>query len=225
MKKSLSLASLAATVLMMASTALAQVPPPPGAAPGANESPATGQNDQAPLPQPTGRNTSVRHPDWRVGNALTDDWFTAMHGDIYYMQQHVQQLKSWAHNYNHQIYRHADWLNYLLTQYYEKHYDQHGRPRWYHYGRSTRGDFNYEYYYWLRPVYRRLLCHAAEYYREYRHRNGHAHKVREYRGYMREVVYKYHRLTKCNYGFNGDDNRAQDDSEVAAEEDDLGAEL
>src|SRR5262245_37920273 len=117
MKKTLSLASLAATLLLMASTAFAQVPPPPGSAPGANDSPATGRDD-APMPSPNNRNTSVRHPDWRVGNTLTDDWYESHHGDIYYFQQHVKQLKNWSHNYYNNVYYYADLLDRYLDQYY-----------------------------------------------------------------------------------------------------------
>ena len=223
--KKLSIASLAATVLLMASTAFAQVPPPPGAAPGANDSPATGQQDQSPLPTPSGKNTSVRHSDWRVGNNLTDDWYESMHGDIYYFQQHIKQLKDWSKDYNYNVYKYASWISYILDESYYKHYDQHGRARWYSYGKPTRGDFNYAYYYWVRPLYKKLLWHSAEYYREHKHKNGHAHKVREYKGYIKEVVHKYHRFTKCNYGFNGDDARAADDTEVRADEQNLGADF
>src|SRR5262245_56683180 len=117
MKKGLSLASLAATLLLMASTAFAQVPPPPGV-PGANESPGTGQADPAPLPAPKGWNTTCRHPDSRVGNYPTEEWYNAMHGDIYYMQQHVKQLKDWAKDYHQNLYRYASWFDYVLDEYY-----------------------------------------------------------------------------------------------------------
>jgi hypothetical protein len=224
MKNKLSLASLAATMLLMASTAFAQVPPPPGNAPGADQSPATGRDD-APMPAPGNRNTSVRHPDWRVGNTLTDDWYESHHGDIYYFQQHVKHLKDWSHNYNNNIYYYSDLLDRYLDQYFFSCYQSNGSPRWYSYGRCTRGDFNYYYYYYLRPIYFRLLRHSADYYREYHNKNGHQQKVREYKGYMHEVVYKYHHFTKCNYGFNGDDTRAADDNEAANVENDLGADL
>jgi hypothetical protein len=225
MKKSLSIATLAATVLLMASSAFAQVPPPPGNAPGVGESPGTGQNEPAPLPSPIGRNTSVRHPDWRVGNSLGDDWYPAMHGDIYFFQEQVKKLMDWSKDYHHGIYHKAHWLNFLIEKYYFSCYDQHGKARWYNYGRCTRGDFNYYYFYWIRPVYYNLLRQSADYYREYKHKHSHAHKVREYKGYIKEVVYKYHRFTKCNYGFNGDDNRAQDDVEAGSFEDDLGVDF
>ena len=148
-----------------------------------------------------------------------------MHGDIYYMQQHVKQLKDWSKDYHHNIHRYASWLNYVLDEYYFKHYDQYGKPRSYSYGTPTRGDFNYAYYYWVRPLYKKLISYAHDYYREYGYKNGRDHKVREYKVIIKEVVNKYHRLARCNYGVNGDDTRATDDNEVFAQEDDLGIDM
>jgi hypothetical protein len=223
MKKTFSLASLAATLLLMASTALAQVPPPPVAAPGPGASPGTGQGDtvQTPMTTPSGRGTSA---DSHVGNAVDDMWFNAMHGDIYYFQQHINELYDWSRNYNSNINKYSSQIRYYLDQYYFSCYDSSGHARWYNnqYGRCSRGDFNYYYYYWIRPLYTKLIWYGADYYREYHNKSGHSQHVHDYQRYMKDTVYYYHHFTKCNYGINGDDPKAVDDTTVFGVEDDLG---
>jgi hypothetical protein len=213
MNRLLSSTLLVSTLLSTVSLANADVPPPPGA-PGPDESPATGQQAPGSLPPPVGHDTAVEHPDPRVGNDLSDEWFSAMHGEIYYAQQYTRDLKNWAYDYHPQIYFYASWLDYLYDQYYYAHYDDRGQPRSYGYGRPTRGDFNYAYYYWIRPVYKQILSYSASYYDTYRYNSGHGHKFYAYKRSLKKVMDRYHSFVRCNYGFNGNDSQAQDDTEL-----------
>ncbi len=211
------------------SARIGRIPPPPAQAPAEGQSPATGQaappdaNEPPPIAPPEGKRCTSE-PDQSVcdpghpgnpegvkpGNTPPDAWYSAMAGEMYDLQEGLEKMSAWSSSHNAGLLRYyCEWLQSVTQQYYEIAFSG-GGPRQYPFGRMTRGDFNYVLFYWVQPIYYNVLYQAADYYR------GHAHEshMSEYMSAMQGVASAYHGLVKCNYGFNGRDSGALEDSQA-----------
>lgn len=210
------------------SARVGKIPPPPAKAPAEGKSPATGQpapvnpKEPPPIAAPQGK-PCKSGPDQKVcdpghpgnpegkkpGNKPPDAWYTAMAGEMYNLQQGLEKMSTYSSRYDSNVNYYTEWLTSVIRQYYELAYYR-GAPRQYSFGRMTRGDFNYVLFYWVQPIYYNLLYQASDYYRSH-YRESH---MSEYKSAMKSVSSAYHGLVKCNYGFNGEDSGALEDSEA-----------
>jgi hypothetical protein len=210
------------------SARIGKIPPPPAKAPPEGKSPATGQpapadpKEPPPIAAPEGkpcksgpdqRECDPDHPGSpegkKPGNKPPDAWYTAMAGEMYDLQQGLEKVSNWSSRHESTVHYYSEWLQSVTQQYYESAYHD-GVPRQYPFGRMTRGDFNYILFYWVQPIYYNLLYQASEYYRSH---SSESH-ISEYKSAMKSVSSAYHGLVKCNYGFNGEDSGALEDSEA-----------
>src|SRR5205085_355567 len=79
-------------------------------------------------------------------------------------------------------------------------------------GYPSRGDFNYGFEWWLRPVYVQFTRYASSYYGQYA-----SHPDFDRAGYtdhMKSAMVRYHKLTRCNFGKNGKDLQSKDDDQA-----------
>lgn len=223
---------LALIVCSDAFARIGKIPPPPAKAPAAGESPATDQpapedpENPPPMPAPDGK-ACTKGPDQKdcdpghpgnekgakPGNKPPDAWYTAMAGEMYNLQQSLEKMSSYSQTRDTILSYYSTWALSVTQQYYSLGF-RDGVPISYPYGRMTRGDFNYYFFYWLQPIYYNILYQAADYYRVHSRETN----IVEYKEKLRKVVSSYHGLVKCNYGFNGNDNGALEDSEANAEE-------
>lgn len=212
--------------------------PRPVAQPAAGISPGTGQEapedpeDPPPIIQPpagldciAGMDQSVCDPGHagddagkRPGNTPPDAWYDDMALQMYNLQEGLDDMADWGARHDPYIGYYATWMKSVVQQYYAVGYGPGGKPRHYSYGRMTRGDFNYHYYYWVRPIYYSLLYYSVSYYETYYGRP----EIYEYQNKLSHVVASYHGLVLCNYGFNGDDAESREDLTAYAVEDAAG---
>jgi hypothetical protein len=203
-----------AFVPAFAGVAFADVPPPPVQAPEFD--------DSGSIPPPSNLPTSVQHEDSSVDNTPPESWYQDMHGAIYYGQQSTRDFKNWSYGKSSEIYKYAHKLDQYYDNYYWNAYGHDGRPTRYSWGYASRGDFNYGYYYYIRPIYVKVLYAAKAYYKSH-YSNGYSYEYNTYyKPLIQKFVYQYHYLTKCNYGKNGNDPKAADDTEVQGLEAELG---
>jgi hypothetical protein len=204
----------------------AQPPPAPTPAPGNTTPPQDppGSGGLPPIPAPTGLGSNPEHPDPSVGNTPGAPWYDDMYQQIYYTSYYFSQIEEWAYGeyqrYGYDeiwnVYIYAAYLRVYMTEYYWNSYDQYEHPRSYPWGYATRGDFNYGYEYWVRPVYFKLIEAAGDYYDRYSESRGFDYG--SYSGYVKPAFVQYHRFTKCNFGKNGKDPQAKDDDVAFASE-------
>jgi hypothetical protein len=197
--------------------------PKPVEEPEPEESPGTGQaapeDPEAPPPiePPEGMACSEDddesdcdpgHPgDKHPGNKPKPEWYSDMAYRMYEMQESLEEMSVWASGEDQYIYYYATWMKVVVQQYYALAYDAHGQPREYPYGKMTRGDYNYVYYYWVRPIYFSLIYYSAQYYESHRYEP----QIGEYKERLGDVADSYRPLVLCNYGFNGDDEGSRED--------------
>jgi hypothetical protein len=84
----------------------------------------------------------------------------------------------------------------------------------------TRGDYNYYFYYWVRPIYFSLLYYSTQYYESHRGDS----QIPYYKDMLYKVSSSYHPLVLCNYGFNGNDMGSREDLRAKRAEDRAGLE-
>lgn len=199
--------------------------PKPVASPDVGESPGTGQ--QAPddpeepelIPPPEGLQCSAAdedvcdpdHPGNAAGkqpnNEPPPSWYDDMAEQMYNLQESLDDMSKWGADHDPYIEYYALWMRSVVQQYYALGYDYSGKPHDYDYGPMTRGDYNYYYYYWVRPIYLTMLHYCGYYYESH----WQSPDLYRYQTMLGEVVDSYHALVKCNYGFNGDDEGARED--------------
>lgn len=203
--------------------------PEPTEEPEPEESPGTGEDapddpeDPPPIEPPEGlecaegedqgeeEDCDPGHPDdEHPNNHPGPAWYDDMAYRMYELQESLEDMSSWAASEDVYIYYYARWLMAVVQQYYALAYDGQGEPREYPYGKMTRGDFNYVFYYWVRPIYYSLMYYSAEYYEE----NEDEPQIPEYQQRLGDVADSYHPLVLCNYGFNGDDDGSREDLSV-----------
>src|SRR5262249_52792142 len=120
-------------------------------------------------------------------------------------------------------YIYAGYMRTAMTAYYWSYYDQYQKPKHYNWGYPSRGGFNYGYEYWIRPLYYQYVKYAYNYYHKY----SKYHNF-DYNGYHDNMYYAahyYHYFTRCNYGKNGNDTVAKDDTEALANEQAAGVDV
>jgi hypothetical protein len=180
------------------------------------------------MPKPTGKQCvegtdqticDKQHPGNSQGqkpnNTPSDAWYKDMAKQMYEMQQALDGMVTWSGTHDRQTMNYSMWLRSIVQQYYSYGYEPDHTPRSYSFGRMSRGDYNYYYYYWVQPIYYELLYKLM------------AYRVRSpadttYMPYLRAVSQNYHDLVRCNYGFNGNDGGAQDDSHAVSAESAIG---
>ncbi len=242
-RKSLTALTLALAPLLVSHAAEArpaEIKPPPGAVPEQGQAPATGQPapsdpqnpPEMPAPQDLqcapGGEAAVcdpQHPGNEEGqqpnNTPGDAWFKDMATQMFELQESLKGLSNWSQGRAPYIEYYTQWLLAMTQQYYALGFYPSGVPRTYSYGRMTRADFNYYFYYWLRPVYYNLLYSSANYYSF--HRGGPDYYI--YQKSLYDVAHNYHDLVACNYGFNADDKGAREDMEAGKSEAKAGVRL
>lgn len=206
-----------------------QIPPPvetpePGDSPGTGEPAPTDPTEPEVIPPPgdlgciEGADQSIcdpGHPDDQPpGNTPSPEWFNDMSARMYYLQESLHDLATWASGQDLYIYYYSTWMKSVVQQYYALAYDAPGEPHQYPYGPMTRGDFNYVYFYWVRVIYFSLLHYSAEYHDSHQG----SPQIPQYRALLGNVSATYHPLVLCNYGFNGDDQGAREDLTARAAE-------
>lgn len=210
--------------------------PKPVAKPEPEQAPGTGQDapedpEEPPVIEPpegldcvAGEDQSDCDPDHagndagkRPGNEPPNAWYDDMAEQMYNLQEGLDAMADYGAQHDPYVGYYATWMKSVVQQYYALGYD-HGKPREYSYGRMTRGDFNYYYYYWLRPIYFSLLHYSALYYQSH-YDSPH---VSRYQAALYEVVEGYHGMVACNYGFNGDDADAREDLQARQAEQNAG---
>jgi len=211
--------------------------PKPVAMPDIDESPGTGQDapedpEDPPLIEPpegldcvAGDDQSDCDPGHegddagrRPGNEPSDEWYGDMALRMYVLQESLDDMSEWAEEHDPYVAYYVVWMKSVVQQYYSLGYDHSGKPREYSYGRMTRGDYNYYYYYWVRPIYLTMLHYSAYYYKSHRH----SPDLYEYEEALAQVAGSYHMLVLCNYGFNGEDEDAREDLRVQLAEQNAG---
>lgn len=205
------------------------IPPPPGTPPPQGASPATGQpapadpGDPPIIPPPEGL-ACIEGPDQSVcdpghpggakgelpSNTPPSPWFDDMASWMFGLQESLDDLSDFGQQHSPLIDYYATWLMSVTQQYYALAFLPEAVPRSYPFGTMTRGDFNYYYYYWVRPIYYSLLYYAAGFYEA--HVGG--HYVPTYVSLLSSVSWNYHALVRCNYGLDGDDKGAREDLAV-----------
>jgi hypothetical protein len=203
-----------------------KIPPPPAEAPAAGESPATGQPAPADaanpkeMPQPTGKQCTEgadqsqcdkMHMGNEQGkkptNTPSDAWYKDMAKQMYELQQALDGMIAWSNARDPMITYYSKWLRGVVQQYYSYGYEPVYAPRRYSFGPMSRGDYNYYYYYWVQPLYYALMYRVVAYRIQYP-------RDASYLPYLGGVALNYHDLVRCNYGFNGDDQAALEDSQA-----------
>jgi hypothetical protein len=227
-------AAIGAALLFATSSVKADVPPPVGPAPSdggggsvsapspsdlGSSAPSTppGIGDLPPIPPPSNRASNPEHPDPSVGNYPSDSWYQDMYDQIYDSSDYYSQLEDWAYQQYYQtgyveiwnVYIYASYLRVYLNQYYWNSYGSSGSPLSFSWGHASRGDFNYGYFFYIRPVYQKLIEASGDYYSNYHTRSD--FDARQYSGHMKPAMVQYHRFTRCNFGKNGLDRQAKDD--------------
>jgi hypothetical protein len=220
---------LSLAVLPIAGARPGRIKPPPGAVPETGESPATEQaapqdpENPPAMPEPTGKactqganqtNCDPNHPGdaagRKPGNTPGDAWYKDMAKQMYELQQALDPMITWSATQSPQMAYFGKWMQSVIQEYYELGFNPNGTPRKYDYGRMTRGDYNYILVYWVQPIYYNILYTASDYYSTH----AGSSEISQYRKLLSPVVSNYHDLVRCNYGFNGDDNGALEDSEA-----------
>jgi hypothetical protein len=225
-------ALLAAGLLALGTDAYARPEPIPKPVeePDPEESPGTGQDapedpeEPPPIEPPEGigctkgddqSDCDPDHPaDEHPGNNPKPAWYSDMAYRMYELQESLEEMSTWASGEDPYIYYYSTWMKTVVQQYYGMGYDDHGKPREYPYGKMTRGDYNYVYYYWVRPIYYSLMYYSAEYYEEHKYEP----QIPEYKERLGYVAESYHPLVSCNYGFNGNDKGSREDTSAKAAE-------
>lgn len=194
--------------------------PPPGASPGTGQPAPADPADPTVIPPPQGL-ACIEGADQTVcdpshpggpqgavpGNEPQRPWFDDMATWMFGMQESLGDLSAFGQEHSPLIDYYATWLTSVTQQYYALAYLPDASPRPYGFGPMTRGDFNYYYYYWVRPIYFSLLHYAAEYYVEH----AGSTEIGAYEGLIGSVAWNYHALVRCNYGLDGDDKAARED--------------
>jgi hypothetical protein len=195
------------------SLAFADIPPPPGGNdrgpnPPGSQGPngavcntgagAIGNPDQAP-PVPGGCPTSdPTHP-----NDPPQTWFNEMHTQLSLLERAAHGLEGYGMG------SYVSRLVYVIDTFYGYAYDDFGRPRFYPSfgGYPTRGDFNFLFYFWIRPIVFDVFYYGVNYV--------------QYGSYIQAINDfddAYHGLTQCMYGAKAGDPTAFDDLEAQAAE-------
>jgi hypothetical protein len=226
---------------------LPPIPPPGSVTPGQPPQTPPGIGNLPPLPGPGDRPSDEGYPDGTVNNTPSDDWYQDMYNQIYYTNYYYSQVEYYAYNeyantgdydaYN--VYAYASYLRYSMQEYYWASYDQYGKPKhfpWGHYGDgddyASRGDFDYGYYYYIRPLYLKFYEYAYKYYSKHHnwsyydyyvdYYDSHNVKHHDKHNYMYESSRYYHKLTRCKGGHKGNDPQAKDDTVAYSTEQNAG---
>jgi hypothetical protein len=162
----------------------------------------TPDQDDVVIDAPEGRPST----DKTSPNKPPMDWYKDMYKQLYDMQQHAQHMQKGY--YSHELTYYASYLYYVLDKLYASTYVSYGQPKQYAWGYPTRGDFNHVYYYWIRPLYKKMVYHSAHYYNSLDPYYYPSYKQNFYPMYD-----GYHSLTRCMFGQNGNDPKAEDDTE------------
>ena len=207
--------------ILLQAKAYGAIPPPPADVKPENPVPEevqtqTGQPDPTDLPidQPSGRPTG----DTNNSNTPPIDWNNDMYQQLYAMQQFTHQMQQG--NYSPKMSYYADWLYSVLDKLYEETFDSYGHPKKYAWGYATRGDFNHVFYYWIRPLYKKLAIYGSQY---YSYKDSNPYYKSSYKSGYDNLYNSYHSLTHCMYGANSSDPLAEDDTEFTAIEKAAGA--
>jgi hypothetical protein len=220
---------------------LPPIPPPPSDTPAEPPATPTDADELPPIPAPEGRPSNPQHPDPNVGNRPPASWYTDMYHEVYDSSYYYSKMERWAyHEYTrthsqdaYNLYVYAAYLRYYTTQYFWTFYEYGSdhktiQPKYYsRWGyHATRGDYNYAYHYYIRPVYREYVRYASYYYnRHYRDRDyNYDYGYGKYSDHAYYASKHYHSYVKCNYGKNGTDPQAKDDTEMASWEQSAGIE-
>lgn len=195
--------------------------PPPPTAPGPPAVP-PGVDRLPPIPPPADRGSNPAHPDPNVGNHPPRGWYDDMHRQIYDTNDQFSRIERWAyHEYastgyeeSWNIYVCAAYLRVYTAQYYWNAYEERGYPRSFSWGYPSRGDFNYGYHFYIRPVYLELLNALGGYYGHHAGSPGFDYPT--YGRIVKPAIVQYHRFTRCNFGKNGKDALAKDDDRALA---------
>jgi hypothetical protein len=199
---------------------LPPIPPPGTIQPGQPPATTPGSQNLPPIPPPDNRPSNPEYPDPSVNNYPPDPWYGDMYNDIYYTNYYFWLVEYWAYNeyYNtgypeaYDVYIFAGYIRTAMTEYYWSLYDQYGHPRSFSWGRVTRGDFNYGFEWWIKPLYYQFLQYAYNYYYKYSNYSGF-----DYAGYH-DHVYKagrqYHDFCRCNFAKDGSDPKGKDDTQA-----------
>jgi hypothetical protein len=216
---------------------LPQIPPPPGSVtPGQPPSVPPGIGNLPSIPPPGNRPSDPHHPDPHVNNYPSDSWYQDMYNRIYYSNYFYAQVEYVSYNEYYQtgdydaynIYVISSYLRYLMQEYYWNAYDQYGHAKYYSWGRATRGDFYYGYYFWIKVLHNYLYEYAYKYYSKHYNWSGYDYYVdyvdqykvkhHEKHNYFYEAARSYHELALCNDGFDGVDPQALDDTAAYSNE-------
>ncbi|MFW7381076.1 MAG: hypothetical protein ACOH5I_19830 [Oligoflexus sp.] len=157
--------------------------------------------------EPSGKDSAIDHPD-ELGNHPSKVWYQDMYKSLNDMKKSAYQMASYSKSYEVSYY--SDWLYQALDQYmnqtyvydYNQYYPRY-YSKWKYY--ATRGDHNYFYYYYVRPLYYQTLRELAKLPNS---------EAAIYQRYTRQFIKSYRYYTRCNYGHNGNDPRAAWDDEA-----------
>lgn len=211
--------------------------PEPGESPGTGQKLPDDPEEPPPLGDPLGRdctegedqsNCDPDHPDGKPpSNTPGPAWYDDMHQRMYDLQESLDDMIEWAEGEDdpdiEAMCYYATLMQALVQQYYALAYDSSGEPRQYPFGKMTRGDYNYFFYYWVRPIYYYgLLYYAVRYYEENQDEGALKSQNDEYLEHLDHVVQAYHPVVLCNYGFKGDDKGAREDLDAQAAEERAG---
>jgi len=199
-------------------------PQPPANAPGTDQLPpiTPGANGKDSATPPASDPDVSHDPD--AYNRPPVEWYEDMYTQIYYSAAYFKNVEEWAYStyyyyYSHggspdyykdvyELYEHASYMRHYFEAYFWNYYgyDNTGKnivPRYYdfnyeghHYhSYGWRGDFTYNYKYYMEAQYHNYLKAAGKYYSKHHHDNDYNHDY----GYG---TYSYHAGNAMNY-FHG----------------------
>ena len=176
-------------------------------------------------------------------------WYQDIYGEMYSSYYYFGEIEKWAYNtyYNtyhadsryrdvYDMYVYASYVRYYFQSYFwtyfgynesgqitPKYYDfEYGGNRYHSY--AWRGDFNYNYYYYIKPVYHGYLKYAARYHQRHKHDSDYNRNYGygTYEGHGRNAKRQYQSYVHCLYGSEGGDTMAAEDYTALSLEDDAG---
>lgn len=213
------------------------IPPPPGECTLEDQCPSAGfrpadPGDPPPLPPPTGKPCRIEPdqlicdpghaPDPTTGKVPDNNpgqpWRTDMSQQMRDLQTELDEVMDFSSRMQQpEMLFHAEWLQSVLQLSFWDMFSAFGVPKVYPFGAPTRGDFNYHYYHFMRPIYYNLIYRAQDFYSAYEYYLSEA-EYTEYVSVMSSLSETYHAFTRCQYGFNGADTEALEDSDAYSEE-------
>jgi hypothetical protein len=215
---------------------------PPDNAPGTGALPpiAPGAGGMESATPPAGDPNVSHDPDQY--NRPGVDWYQDMYTQIYYSAQYFKKVEYWAHNtyyyyrthggnYDYykdiyELYEYASYMRYYFESYFWNYYgyDQNHQyivPRYFdfkyeghnYHSYAWRGDFTYNYKYYIESAYHNYLKAAGKYYAKH-HRDNDYNRDYGYGRYSDHHGYAkgyYHGYRNCVRGKMSTDNLAEQD--------------